>query len=61
MVMAHQNFMTNIGLSLDILEAKLKEAGEMSPICTDEWYNATESTMDDMHKSNFESRSTYPL
>lgn len=51
MVMAHQVFMKNLGSSLDILEAELKEAGEMSHICTDEWCNATESAIDDMHKS----------
>jgi hypothetical protein len=43
--------MTNLGSSLDILEAELKEAGEMSTICNNEWCNATESAIDDMHKS----------
>ena len=51
MIMAHQNFMANLDKSLDILEAELKEAREMSHICNDEWCNVTESAIDDMHKS----------
>lgn len=51
MVMAHQNFMTNLGKSLDILEGELKQAGEMTTICNDEWCNVAESYIDDMHKS----------
>jgi hypothetical protein len=51
MVMAHQNFMSNLGESLDILEGELKQAGEMTSICNDEWCNVAESYIDDMHKS----------
>jgi hypothetical protein len=51
MLFAHKNFMTNLEKSLDILTKELKEAQEMTFICNDEWCNATESVIDDMHKS----------
>lgn len=48
---AHTNFMTNLEKSLDIMAQELKEAKEMTSICNDEWCNATESFIDDMHKN----------
>jgi hypothetical protein len=51
MLFAHKNFMTNLEKSLDILAKELKEAQEMTFICNDEWCNATESVIDDLHKS----------
>jgi hypothetical protein len=51
MLYAHKNFMNNLEKSLDILTLELKEAKGMTSICTDEWCNATESYIDDMHKN----------
>ncbi len=51
MLYAHKNFMANLEKSLDILAQELKEAENMSSICNDEWCNATESYIDDMHKN----------
>ena len=51
MIMAHKNFMSNLEKSLNILEGELKEAGEMSAVCNDEWCNVAESFIDDMHKN----------
>jgi hypothetical protein len=51
MLFSHKNFMTNLEKSLDILEQELKDAKEMTTICNDEWCTATESYIDDMHKS----------
>lgn len=36
---------------MNIWESELKQAKEMSTICNDEWCLATESFIDDMHKS----------
>jgi len=51
MLYAHQNFMINLEKSLDILTLELREAKGMTSICSDEWCTATESYIDDMHKS----------
>ena len=51
MIRAHKDFMVNLEKSLDILEGELREAGEMSTACNDEWCNVTESYIDDMHKN----------
>ena len=51
MLFAHENFMDNLEKSMNILESELKQAKEMSTICNDEWCLATESYIDDMHKS----------
>ena len=51
MIMAHKNFMTNLGKSVAILESEFKEAREMSGVCNDEWCNVAESAIDDLHKS----------
>lgn len=51
MLYAHKTFMDNLEKSLNILDAELKEAKEMSSICTDEWCSVTESYIDDMHKN----------
>ena len=51
MLYAHKTFMANLEKSLEILTQELKQAKEMTTICTDEWCNTTESYIDDMHKS----------
>ncbi len=38
----------NMEESLNILEKGLNEAKEMTEICTDEWYTATEHVIDDL-------------
>ena len=50
MLYAHKSFMTNLEKSLGILAQELKEAEKMTSICNNEWCNATESVIDDMHK-----------
>lgn len=50
MLFAHNNFMQNLEKSMDILDSELKQAKGMSSICNDEWCNATESYIDDLHK-----------
>ncbi|MBN1831162.1 MAG: hypothetical protein JW896_03540 [Deltaproteobacteria bacterium] len=40
--------LSNMEESLDILEKGLKEAEEMTEICTDEWCTATEHVIDDL-------------
>lgn len=51
MLYAHENFMDNLEKSLNILDSELKQAKEMTSICTDEWCSVTESFIDDMHKN----------
>ena len=51
MLHAHKNYMDNLEKSLEILDNELKQAREMSTICTDEWCSVTESFIDDMHKN----------
>lgn len=45
---AHRDFMTNLGLSTNLLEQDITEAAEMGKICTDEWCLATEHTLDEL-------------
>ncbi len=47
---AHRVFMSNLEKSLDLLEEELKEASELSDICTDEWCRTAEDLVDDLHK-----------
>ena len=51
MLTAHREFMTGLEKAIDLLEKDIAEAGEMSHICTDEWCRATESVIDELHKS----------
>ncbi|MEW6594034.1 MAG: hypothetical protein AB1413_04095 [Thermodesulfobacteriota bacterium] len=50
MLIAHREFMANLAKSLDILEKEISEAATMTSICTDEWCNATEGVIDELHK-----------
>jgi len=43
-------FITSLDQTLNFLEAELKEAGEISDICTDEWCTTAENLFDDIHK-----------
>lgn len=45
---AHRDFMKNMEVTTDLLEKDIKEAAEMSEICTDEWCVATEHTLDEL-------------
>ena len=51
MLMAHRGFMQNLEKAIDILDKDISEASEMTQVCTDEWCNATEHVVDDLHKS----------
>ena len=50
MSMAHKQFMTGLQQSLEVLDKEIREAGEMTATCTDEWCNTTESYIDELHK-----------
>jgi hypothetical protein len=50
MLRAHRDFMTNLEKTINLLEQDITEAGEMTKICTDEWCNATENVVDELHK-----------
>jgi len=50
MLRAHREFMDGLRKSLDIMDKDITEASEMSNICTNEWCNATEGVIDELHK-----------
>jgi hypothetical protein len=50
MTMTHNQFMTGLNKSLDILDRQIDEAAEMMAVCTDEWCLATENYIDELHK-----------
>ncbi len=50
MRMAHLEFMSSLEKALDLLEKDIDEAAAMSSLCTDEWCNATEGVIDELHK-----------
>ena len=50
MLMAHREFTTNLEKSIELLAQDISEAAEMTQICTDEWCNATENVVDELHK-----------
>jgi len=47
-MIAHREFMKNLGESTKLLEQDINETAEMGRICTDEWCLATEHTLDDL-------------
>lgn len=47
-MVAHREFMNNMEVATKLMEQDIKEAAEMSTICTDEWCLATEHTLDDL-------------
>jgi hypothetical protein len=51
MLKAHRGFMKELANAIDTVEKELDQAEEMSSICTDEWCQATEHYLDDLHKS----------
>ena len=51
MLRAHREFMENLEKAINLLETDINEAVEMTNICTDEWCNATENVVDELHKS----------
>ena len=53
MVQGWRNFISNMEKSLNILEKGLDEAQEMREICTSEWCEATEHTIDELSNSLF--------
>jgi DNA-binding LacI/PurR family transcriptional regulator len=46
----HREFMNNLEESINLLQRDLNEAAEMESICTDEWCQATEHVIDELHK-----------
>jgi hypothetical protein len=50
MLRAHREFMINLEKSIELLAQDISEAAEMTEICTDEWCNATENVVDELHK-----------
>lgn len=53
MLRAHRDFMENLEKSLKLLDQDIKEAKEMTNICTDEWCLATEGALDELAKIIF--------
>ncbi|MCB2181874.1 MAG: hypothetical protein KQH63_07605 [Desulfobulbaceae bacterium] len=51
MLKAHRSFVTELKKAVQVVEDELKQAAEMSSICTDEWCRSTEAYLDDLHKS----------
>lgn len=49
LLIAHREFVSSLENSLEIIEQELKEAKDMSNVCTDEWCRSTESVIDDIH------------
>ncbi len=50
---AWKTYMDSLDRSLTILEKDIKEASEMTDVCTDEWCEATEHVIDDLSNSLF--------
>jgi hypothetical protein len=46
-------FVDNMEKSLDMVESEIKQANEMTNICTDEWCEATEHYIDDLANALF--------
>ena len=46
----HRKFMKSLGEAINILEHDITETAEMEKICTGEWCEATEHTLDDLAK-----------
>lgn len=53
MTEAWETYLTNLQQSLDQLEADIDEAASMKETCTDEWCQATEHVLDELHKAVF--------
>jgi hypothetical protein len=51
MLMIHRRFVEGLEETIAILEKDLGQAGEMEHVCTDEWCQATEDYIDDLHKN----------
>ena len=51
MLTAHREFMKGLKRAVELLEQDINEAGEMAHMCTAEWCRATESVLDELHKS----------
>lgn len=51
MLKGHREFMTNLEKAVEIIEQELKDAAELTKVCTGEWCRAVESVIDDLHKS----------
>ncbi len=53
MAQAWRDFTKSMEKSLDMLDADIKEAEEMTSICTDEWCEATEHVIDELSNALF--------
>ena len=50
MLKAHRDFVAGLEESISLLEKDINEAGKMESVCTDEWCQATEDFVDELHK-----------
>lgn len=50
---AWSSYIENLSQSLDQLEKDIDEAKEMKQECSDEWCQATEHVIDELHKAAF--------
>jgi hypothetical protein len=46
----YREYMAGLDSTLNFLEEELKDAGDISDICTDEWCTTAEDLFDDLHK-----------
>ena len=53
MTEAWNGFVNNMEKSLDMVEDEIKQANEMTNVCTDEWCEATEHYIDDLANALF--------
>lgn len=53
MMRAHRDFMANLEKSIDLVAQELKEAGEPTQVCTEEWCSSTEENLDELAKMIF--------
>lgn len=51
MLRTHRRFIEGLEESVSILEKDLGEADEMEHVCTEEWCQATEDYIDELHKN----------
>ena len=46
----YREYITSLDKTINFLEEELREADEISDICTDEWCTTAEDLLDDLHK-----------
>lgn len=53
MTQAWNTYLDNLEKSMNLLDKQIKEAKEMTSVCTDEWCEATEHYLDDLGNALF--------